>query len=293
MSSSLSLHRIGTVRNGLVLPLALIVLFSLSPAAISAQPLDSIRRIRAIETAEAGVGNPVGLAFSRRADSFLVLPHAEQVQVDLVLLGSRARSVGALKLAVTVADPINMAVDNKNHRLLLYDAGARQLIELDLGRDGIPDPGALTRIPAQGYGIEDARGMAADPVTGRLFLLDGASPRIVVVEPDEQGGLESATISSMDLTQVGSGEFRGLAFDPTSGHLHVLSPTEQRLYEITDTGLVVANRNLSAFGLQNPQGVVFARSSDGTDPPAQQSLYVAEGARTAVARRARSASSRW
>ena len=33
-----------------------------------------------------------------------------------------------------------------------------------------------------------------------------------------------------------------------------LTLAEQRLYEITDTGLVVANRDLAGFGLQNPQG---------------------------------------
>jgi hypothetical protein len=118
--------------------------------------------------------------------------------------------------------------------------------------------------------------MAVDPMTGRLFILDGEGPKIVVVEPYAEEGLREATASAVGLGSFGSSKLRGIAFDPTSGHLHVFGPAEQRLYEITETGLVVANRDLSACELLDPRGMVFAPSGDLTDDPSEMSLYIAE-----------------
>jgi hypothetical protein len=272
-----ALRPIRKPRDLLLFLLAILLVSSQWPAGVPARSLDALRRVRVIETSELGVDRPLGLAFSRRAGNLLVLQQGESANPDVLLLGSEAQSAAALRLAANIADSINVAFDNKAHRLVFYDGGSRQLIAVAAGRDGVPDPRTLTRIPAGSYGVEDARGMTADAVTGRLFLLDGASQRVVVVEPDAREGLERATISSLSLSGIGSNELRGLAFDPSSGHLHVFAPDAQRLYAITDTGVVVANRDLSAFALQDPQGLVFAPSSDGTDDPAQQSLYVAEG----------------
>jgi hypothetical protein len=278
---------VASASGRLSLPLALLVVSSLWPAAnvTAGSGSDAVRRARIIETAELGVPRPGGLAFSRRASGFLVLPQVDlpgRPDVDVLLLTHGARRAGSKRIAAALAEPLNLAFDNKAHRLLVYDAGPKQLIEVRAGRDGVPDPGTLTRIPAQRYGIEDARGMTVDPVTGRLFLLDTAGPRLVVVEAEADGGLPGAAISALELSAFAPGALRGLAFDPASGHLHVLEPAAQRLYEITpDSGRVVANRDLSALGLRDPRAMVFAPSGDGTDDPLATSLYVAEGGATA------------
>jgi len=111
------------------------------------------------------------------------------------------------------------------------------------------------------------------------MTVDVVWSRIVRVEPDPVSGFEQATISEIDLQSSGLGELelRGIAFDPTTGHLHLLDPKMLRLYEVTDTGVVVANRDVSDFGLRNPQGMVFAPSGDLTDDPSNMSLYIANG----------------
>jgi hypothetical protein len=58
--------------------------------------------------------------------------------------------------------------------------------------------------------------------------------------------------------------------------LFVINPAEQELYELTQSGQLLATRDLSQFGLKNPQGIVFAPSGDQTDDPGQMNLYVAD-----------------
>jgi hypothetical protein len=80
----------------------------------------------------------------------------------------------------------------------------------------------------------------------------------------------------VDLQPTGLVNPHGLAFDPTTGHRHVLNPSEQILYELTRTGQVVAVHDLSEFDLGNPQAMVFAPSSDLTDDPSIINLYLAD-----------------
>jgi DNA-binding beta-propeller fold protein YncE len=256
---------------------ALLLLLSLWPVvASSAGPPDFVRRAGAIESEELGGAHPVGLAWSRRADAFLVLPRGARpgaaAEVGWV---SRARPAGRRGLALAFEDPLNVAFDNKAQRLIAYDARSRQLIAVPAGADGLPVPGRRSRVPAHHYGIRDPQGLSVDPVTGRVFVLDAAAPRLVVLTPEADGDLRRAKHATYPLDAL-PGPCRGLAFDPTSGHLHVLDPAGARLYELTDTGSVVANRDVSGLGLQDPQALVFAPSRDSTDDPLQTSLYVAE-----------------
>ena len=119
--------------------------------------------------------------------------------------------------------------------------------------------------------------MSVDPLSGDLFILDGNGSRIVRVEPDPVLGFEHAAVSEVSLDGSGLEEVRGIAFDPTTGHFQILRPDRQRLYEVTDVGLVVVNRDVSGFGLRDPQAMVFAPSGDLTDDPSAMSLYIADG----------------
>jgi hypothetical protein len=238
-----------------------------------AAPADSVRRVRSIDPAETGVARPVGLAYSRRADGLLVAGRsARGAEAEVALVG-RDGPPGARRLGLTLADPINLAFDNKAHRLLGYDTRSQRLVQVPAGRDGVPKPRRRSVLPAGHYEIGDAQGLTVDPVTGRVYLLDVAGPRLVVVEPAADGGLPGAAVSSLALAVPGP--LRGLAFDPSSGHLHVMAPAGQRLYEVDAAGTIVANRDLAGLELHEPQGMVFAPSGDGTDDPLQQSLYVA------------------
>ena len=241
-----------------------------------------LRLVRAIETADFGVPNPAGLAFSPAANAFLLLDARSPAQptANIVMITLVEDAAGSVSLEDATANPLlNMAFTNKSNRLLLFDAAANRVTEVRAGPTGIPDPSTITRFDARRFGLSAPRGMTVDPQSGRLFILDSAARRIVRVDPDAQQSYKDGIVSQVDLTRTGLTDLRGVAFNPNDGHLYLLSSAKQMLYELTETGQVVSTRDLSAsddFRLIDPQGMVFAPSGDSTDDPANMSLYIAD-----------------
>jgi sugar lactone lactonase YvrE len=243
-----------------------------------------VRQARVLEAERTGIPSPVGLAFSSASDSFYVVDSRPErgsapAATDVVRLKPfewrpYSDRVGSARITAAVQDPVNMAFDVRRGRLLLLTGNAGQLLEVQAGSNGDLDPRTLARHDARRFGLEDPRGMAVDPTSGDVFFLDAGLPRIVRVQPEVDGSFDRAVISEVDLRKSGATAVRGLAFDPSTGHLHLGSG--QKLYELTTAGQVVAVRDLSGFDLANPQGMVFAPSGDQTDEPRQLSLYVAD-----------------
>jgi hypothetical protein len=79
--------------------------------------------------------------------------------------------------------------------------------------------------------------MAVDPASGVVFVLDADASQIVRIEPGADGGFDAAEISTIDLRSVGTSGARGLAFDPSTGHLQLRRG--QALQELTPGGEIV------------------------------------------------------
>jgi uncharacterized protein YjiK len=238
-------------------------------------------QVRNIETAGLGIHNPVGLAFSAKANTFQVVSgHASSQPVprdtNLFLLTLMGTSAGMVRITAQVEDPINLTFDGKRDRLLIYRAAAGQLIEVAASRDGTLDPNGMKYYKAEYFNIQTPQGMTVDPASGDLYILDAAGPSLVRVTPDTAGGFDNTTIFRIDLQPTGLVQPRGLAWDPTTQHLHLVSPRAQALFEVTTTGHLVATRTLAGFGLRDLQGMVFAPSGDLTDDALQMSLYIAD-----------------
>jgi hypothetical protein len=227
-----------------------------------------------------------GLAFSPEADIFLMLADNStdqpgQESAQLTMISPFEELVGSANLAM-IANPINMAFDSKADRLLLFDTAGQELIAIKANQVGYVDSPVMNRFEAQQFGVQNPQGMAVDPVSGALFILSEANSRIVRIKPDAQGSFDGTAaltegrISQTDLSELGLGALQGLAFNPTDGHLYVLNPVQLKLYEISETGQLVATRELSALDLEfrDPQGIVFAPSADLTDDPAQMHLFL-------------------
>src|SRR5574341_1949020 len=58
--------------------------------------------------------------------------------------------------------------------------------------------------------------------------------------------------------------------------LQLYRVAKEKLYEFTDTGKVIATRDLSEFGLKDPYSLVFAPSGDLTDDLSQMTLYICD-----------------
>lgn len=166
--------------------------------------------------------------------------------------------------------------------LLTFDARSRRLLVLDPSRSVLLGFGEsdVTRVDTRSWGILDPRGIASDPATGDLWILDGGGRRLVLVVESELGtfgpGRTSRTPSPMRtmLRLPGPSDWRGLALDPTSGHLVTLSPSGRVLYELRRDGGLIAAHRLPRVRLVDPRGLAFAPSGDRTDDPSVCSLYV-------------------
>jgi uncharacterized protein YjiK len=261
----------------------LLVLFTFpgSSATLAQSNAAFIRQVRVLEADETGLANPAGLTFSSRANAFHVVEgrgHAQPppAETEIVKLNPFADRAGSARIAVAIRDPINTVFDDKANRLLIFQSANNILVEVLENPGGNLDPKTLIRHDARLFGLQNPQGMAVDPANGYLYILDATGPRIVRVEPGADGSFDNAIITAVDLQPAGLTNVRGLAFDPTTGHLHVLSPAELKLYELSQTGQVVVTRDLSEFGLTDPQGVVFAPTGDQTDDPQRMSLYLAD-----------------
>jgi len=259
----------------------LIFWFSLggSPAAPAQGNSGFVREVRALEIERAGIQNPAGLAFSPAANAFYVVKGQRQgqpppAQTDIIKITAFAGRAGSARIAATVQDPINMAFDGRFNRLLILQSSANQLVEVSEDADGNLDPSTMSHHDVRHFGLQNPQGMAVDPAGGALFILDAAVPRILRIEPEADGSFAKAVIAEVDLSSTDLVDPRGLAFDPSSGHLHMMNPAEQELYELSQSGQVVTTRKLSAFGFGELQGMVLAPSGDQTDDPLVMSLYL-------------------
>jgi hypothetical protein len=234
-----------------------------------------------LEAERTGVSAPVGIAFSGAKRAFYVVGgrgEGDASATDVVELTpfshvARSDRAGSVLLGAALSDPINMAFDAKSSRLLFID-GSMQLVAARVSAVGRPDPASLRRFDLSALGLDEPEGVALDQSTGTLFVLDAAGPRIVEAVPAADGSYPAAGVSSIDLAGVGAGGMRGLALDPSARHLYVRAG--ESVYELTLQGDVVAAYDLTGAGLVHPDGLVLAPSSDRTDLPSQQSLYVAD-----------------
>ncbi len=237
--------------------------------------------VRSLEAEQTGASNPAGLAYAFNSNTFHVLEgrqfgQAQPADIQVISLTGFGDWKGSAHIAAGLVDPINVASDEWFNRLLLFNSAAGKLIEIPLNADGSLDGKTVVYHDVMHLGLQDPKGMAVDATSGTLFVLDASGPELVRVEPETSGGFDRAQVASAILQVKGMSDARGLALDPTTGHLHILSASEQILYELTQTGEIVAERNLTEFELRNPQAMVFAPSGDLTDEQARMNLYIAD-----------------
>ena len=267
------------------LGLALMLAFTSSSFVSASDEIAQIRIVRTVEIDETGPSNPVGLAFSSKASAFYVVSaQAGQVPggtevAGLTLLADRT---GVVRISDVIEDPINIAYDDKVGRLLIFQASKDQLIELREGPTGVLDPRTLMRYNMGSLGLKKPQGMAMDPSSGNLFILDAAGPRLVQAQPKPDGSFSQVIVSAVNLSGVVLSKVRGLAFDPDTRHLQVMNLKQKNLYELTQTGRLVAVRDLSGFGIDMPQGMVFAPSGDQTDESGKRHLYLADSGKASL-----------
>jgi hypothetical protein len=234
-----------------------------------------------MEGEKSGLSSPAGVVFSSRANLFHVIESRGNKDIlsgDLVIknISVFGHDAGTTRIRIGIEDLINMTMDNKFGRLLIYQTTTHQLIEVNEDSSGNLDPNTLAIHEVSSFGLQEPQGMTFDSIQGYLYFLDAVGPQLIQIKLQTDGSFLDSTIDTLNLSWASNLGLRGITFDPNSGNFHVVSPGEQRLYEFTYSGEVVAIRDLSEFNLSNPQSIVFAPSADQTDDPMELSLYLAD-----------------
>jgi hypothetical protein len=111
---------------------------------------------------------------------------------------------------IGIENPINMVMDNKLGRLLIYQATTQQLIEVYEDANGNLDPKTLTIYDASSFGLLDPQGMTFDSTQGHLYFIDTVGPRLVRVILQPDGSFTDATIDGVNLRGLVMRDFTGL-----------------------------------------------------------------------------------
>ena len=274
--------------RGILLRLILIIGVVFTQAA-SVQPSASAQGsakspwvVRSLYTSEFGVNAPKGLAFSPVADTFLVLDGSANIS----LITMDEDHGGIRNVPDAQNDPLNVAFDQKSDSLFVFKRDKSELVKIKAANNGLPNGSvAPTRFSVGAYNVKDPQGIAFDSDSGRLFVLDAGKSQILAVTPHATLGFDpkGAKVQQISLKKLGTGSFRGVAFNPNNGHLYVSEPARKKLYELTQNGDLVSTFDLASLGINNPSAMTFAPSVDNTDDPNIYDLFVLEEGQTGQA----------
>ncbi len=256
----------------IILGLVLSLSFAWVSSGSAQAPQPGIWQMRVLRSDQTGIQNPVGIAYSSKAGTLQVMEGGPSAAASVIAMTQLGDPAGTKTISAAVKDPINLAFDNRQGRLLMLGGAAGQVVDVRQGPDGSPNPAALVRRNLPALAPQSPEGMTMDEAGGTLYVLDSSGPRLFKVRLDTGG------VTVLGLGKTGITAPRGLAFDPSTGHLHILTPADRKLYEVDQNGMLVAVRDLSGLDLHNPQGLTFAPSGDQTDLASQMNLYVADAA---------------
>ncbi|MDQ3004328.1 MAG: hypothetical protein M3R47_02950, partial [Chloroflexota bacterium] len=243
-----------------------------------------IQVVRSLYTSEFGVNDPEGLAFSPTANTFFVID--ESGSISLITMGED--NAGTQSLSEAQDDALNVAFDKRSDSLFVFKRGNSELVKIKSNGNGLPDASALPiRFASNAYGIEDPQGIAFDPISGSMFILDAGNSQIVSVAPhdtlgfDANEAMRSNKVQKISLKKLGLGSLKGLAYNPGNGHLYVSEPPQKKLYELTQDGNIVSTFDLAPLGIINPTAMTFAPSVDSTDDANIYDLFVLDDRKAA------------
>jgi DNA-binding beta-propeller fold protein YncE len=263
-----------------------------------------LSEVRFLETDKLGIAEPEGMAYVPGANVFLLLAKVAGGDVDAGLtvftVSPFNELIAAGGLDISTASPINMTFDGEDSQLLLLVPAHgplkrvfHELIRIGVSDGGVADTSMVERTDVRSLELRDPRGMAVDPATGRLLILDAGTGQIVTVDRNESWKTDGAAerrqfADALHWSQTGQlslflpnvGGLRGLAVNPVNSHIFVMNPAVQLIYELSPAGELLASYSLPTNVGTFPdglQGMAFAPTADLTDDPARLHLYVNDG----------------
>ncbi|MCB0061893.1 MAG: hypothetical protein KDE19_07255 [Caldilineaceae bacterium] len=262
--------------------LGVLALLALGAVALAQPTLKSVTAVRSIYAAEGAAPQSAGLTYASNLGQFFTLDYgsteALEGTANILAITAYEELVARIPLDVALDRNTYLAYDDNSGQLFILNQAGNLLAQLSPNQAG-----TLVETELSALGLQRAQGMAVDSQSGALLILDSAANQLVRV-PLADGALAMAQAQRLDLKgAVGNASLRGLAVDPATGHLFLLSPHQNQLYELDQATTLVNTYDISTLALVAPEAVVFAPSADLTDDGANINLFILDSHNTDTA----------
>jgi uncharacterized protein YjiK len=195
----------------------------------------------------AAIQNPINMVFDNRSNRLLIL-HG-QVNQLLVVPGDSDGSIhpgniGRYEIkSLGLQNPQGMTIDEASGTLFILDAKTPRIVKVDRVSDGNINGAEISEIELQSLGLSAVRGLALDPVSGHLFLIDPTEHTLY--ELTQKGKI----VSTRDLKPFRLTNPQAMVFAPSGDQTD--DPSEVNLY-VADSGLLdEQNSTFAALSTKN------------------------------------------
>jgi hypothetical protein len=171
-------------------------------------------------------------------------------------------------------EPTGVAFDPG--RNFFTDDDAHKAFQVGLGSDNVfgTTDTATASFSTSAFGSGDPEGITYDHAGDRLFIADGVNAEIYeVVAGDGIFGNGNDTIRHFDTKGLGVSDPETVEFNPDSGTLYTMGSGGHKIVEVTPTGSLVSEMDVSYLPTIHAAGIAYAPSSN---DPAKKSLYIAD-----------------
>jgi len=259
----------------MVLRVAIVAVLTAALGSTGASAGGEVNVVRVIDTStwDPPSPDPSGIAYDARSRKLLVVdgevdesPLFDETNIWFATLDGEPTRTGLLRVT---NEPTGVAFSGERTLWATDDARPR-VLRYRWGRDrrwGTDDDRAQYFLTGA-FGADDPEGLTfAD---GRMYLIDGTGAEIYVVRRGRNRRFDGVRptgddrVSHFDVSGLGLSDPEGVTYDPSTGHLFVVTRRDPVLVEITLGGDLVASYDLSTTRLLHPADLAFAQASDGS-----------------------------
>ncbi len=254
-----------------------ISLISKTPIA-SAQLAENLPEwARTIELNRAGITLPIGLAFNFAENSFVLFDKydgsgsASEIALTGLHLYTKERT-GFQVVDTLSPSAAYFTYDPLTGTAYFYDVKNRKISRMQ-SSGGVwlaPQPVSIDLI-----GISSVAGLAVDPFTQNLRILDATSSQEVALAAVQFTDTNSAHIQyRKSISGINFNKVKAVTIHPVTNHMFLVTSKPDQLIELASAGQMQKVWDLSSLGIRNAAGIAFAPSGDPTDDAAKMALNI-------------------
>jgi DNA-binding beta-propeller fold protein YncE len=227
--------------------------------------------------------DPTGLTYRADTGKFLVSDsEVEEIPAlwrhkDLFVVSPKGRLRVARNLRIT-PEAEDIAWDDAKHVLYVADDDAHAVFGVRAGADGklgTSDDVEKRVLATYQFGSLDPEGLDVARGGRILFIADATGRRVYTVRRGSDGvfGTRDDSLESFRTKRLGLRDPEGVAYDPRSRHLFMVSSFDKVIVETTLRGRLVRQIDISGTGIVAPSSIELAPAS--TDP-SKTHVYVTD-----------------